>query len=387
MDFSFNEDQQLISETASTFLASVSDSAAVRAAMETPLGYDSNLWQRITGEMGWQLTHIPEQQNGLGLGYVEFCILHEQAGKHLLCAPFLSSTALAVSALLCASTQAAKSLLAENSLNNELLTLAYASNQRMLPSQDVVDSLGCSYVKNANGYQLNGTCHYVIDGHSAEKILVAARSDRNVALFVISADAIGLSRNRTPTMDQTRKLARLDLRDLEVEHDQCLVVDDGQVLSDTLALACIALAAEQTGVAERCLDLAVTYMGERKQFGRVIGGFQALKHKAADMLNKIEAARSATYYAACIADEFLSGGSLAGELHEAASIAKSYSCDAAFYCAGSSLQLHGGVGFTWEYDVHLYFKRAKASQLAFGDSAWHRERIATLLLDNAGGAS
>lgn len=385
MDFSFNEDQQLIAETANTFLASVSGSAEVRTAMQTSAGYDHSVWQKITEEMGWHLTHIPEEQNGLGLGFVELCILHEQAGKYLLCAPFFSSTALAVNALRCAGSQAAQSILAEAAVSNQLLTLAYCSDQRMLPGQGVLDNLGCRFQKTESGYQLSGTCHYVVDGHSATTILVAARFENQVGLFAVSSSASGLSCVPTPTMDQTRKLARLDLVDVEVSLDQCLCIDDGEVLANTLSLACIALAAEQAGVAERSLDLAVTYMGERKQFGRVIGGFQSLKHKAADMLNKIEAARSAAYYAACVADEFLSQGGLADELHEAASIAKSYSCDAAFYCAGTSLQLHGGVGFTWEYDVHLYLKRAKASQLALGDSAWHRERLATVLLGPAGG--
>ena len=151
-------------------------------------------------------------------------------------------------------------------------------------------------------------------------------------------------------------------------------------MDQILALASIALAAEQMGVADKSLSLTVDYIAERQQFGRPVGGFQAVKHKAADMMNKAEAARSAVYYAACIADEFLIGKPLGGELLEAASIAKSYCCDAAFFNAGTALQLHGGVGVTWEYDVHLFLKRAKAAQVSFGDSVWHKERVAEIVL-------
>ncbi|NND82246.1 MAG: acyl-CoA dehydrogenase, partial [Gammaproteobacteria bacterium] len=263
-------------------------------------------------------------------------------------------------------------------------SLAYSGAGRI----SGVDAVTAQYEMQGAAAVLNGDYHYVIDGHTAEHLVVAARNAAgDLGLFVIDAGAEGVSRKLTPGMDQTRKLAKIDLRSVNVAEADILQQGEAasQTLKNVLSLAAIALAAEQVGVADKSLALTVDYIGERKQFGRAVGSFQAMKHKAADMMSKVEAARSALYYAACIADEFFSGNPMGAELYEAASVAKAYCCDAAFFNAGCAIQMHGGVGFTWEYDVHLYFKRAKAAQLAFGDSAWHREQIATQLLGAADG--
>lgn len=384
MDFSFNSDQKMIAEAAETYLSSISTSEAVRLAMDTERGFDALLWEQIGTEMGWPLTHIPEEYDGLGLGFVELCILHEKMGQNLLCAPFFSTVAQGVNALLVAGTteqkQAGLLAIAEGAAR---YAFAYSGGTRKV----ACDSVTASYTLTDEGAVLNGQYHYVIDGHTADFLVVAARQhgsvgDDAIALFTLPVDHPGISRRWTPSMDQTRKLASIELTDVTL-NTSAIMRDAGNAgphLNDILALSNICLAAEQLGVAEKSLILTVEYIKERTQFGRVVGSFQAMKHKAADMMTKVEAARSAVYYAACIADEFVQNRPLGQELQEAASIAKAYCCDAAFFNAGTAMQMHGGVGFTWEYDVHLYFKRAKAAQLSFGDSAWHKEKLAQILL-------
>jgi alkylation response protein AidB-like acyl-CoA dehydrogenase len=224
---------------------------------------------------------------------------------------------------------------------------------------------------------LSGAKRYVIDGHSADLLVVAARAEgsrgeEGVSLFLVPGDAPGLSRHALPTMDPTRRQAELRLEDVRVPVDARLGEEGAEwpALAKILDLATVALAAEQVGGAQRCLDMAVAYAVEREQFGRAIGSFQAIKHKCADMLLRVESARSAAYYAGCVAAEDRD------ELPMAASLAKAYCSEAFFHCAGQNIQIHGGVGFTWEYDPHLYFKRARATEQYLGEPSWHRERIA-----------
>ena len=386
MDFSFNQDQQMIAETAETFLVSQSSSERVRAAMATELGFDENLWAQITQDMGWQLTHIPQQYDGLGLGYVELCILFEHMGQNLLCAPFFSTIALGANALLVAGTDDQKAeAFAAIAAGESRYALAYSDGSRRWGCESVT----AEYQQLDDGViELNGEYSFVVDGHTADKLIVAARepgsSGRDgIGLFMLAGDSPEVARQWTPTMDQTRKLASIKLEGLRVAADSAMLDlgNAAQHLDNILALANIAQSAEQMGVADKSLRMSVDYISERKQFGRSVGSFQAIKHKAADMMTKAEAARSAVYYAACIADEFLADGPMGDQLLEAASIAKAYCCEAAFFNAGCALQLHGGVGFTWEYDVHLYFKRAKAAQVSFGDTAWHKERLAAMVLE------
>lgn len=247
--------------------------------------------------------------------------------------------------------------------------------------QGIVTAQGDDYV-------LNGTYRYVLDGHTAQLLIVAARSEgsegeQGISLFAIDSDTPGVKRTWLPTMDQTRKQAEIVFDNVRVSSSQLMGEENNAwpQLNKVLQLAAIAIAAEQVGGSQQVLDLTVEYTKERVQFGRPIAGFQAVKHQAADMMLRTEVARSAVYYAACVAEEALSGGLLADELGEAASVAKSYCSEGYFKNAGDALQLHGGVGFTWEYDVHLYFKRAKSSELFLGDAAYHREHVATLLLD------
>lgn len=385
MEFSFTEEQKMIRDTAQAFLAEVSSSNAIRSAMDTEQGFDPQIWQRICEEMYWQAIHIPEEYGGMGLGYVDLVVMLEQMGRYLLCSPFFSTVCLASNALIVAGTDEQKqqylTQICEGSLT---ATLAYTSKNGQWDAtavQGIVTAQGDDYV-------LNGTYRYVLDGHTAQLLIVAARSEgsegeQGISLFAIDSDTPGVKRTWLPTMDQTRKQAEIVFDNVRVSSSQLMGEENNAwpQLNKVLQLAAIAIAAEQVGGSQQVLDLTVEYTKERVQFGRPIAGFQAVKHQAAGMMLRTEVARSAVYYAACVAEEALSGGLLADELGEAASVAKSYCSEGYFKNAGDALQLHGGVGFTWEYDVHLYFKRAKSSELFLGDAAYHREHVATLLLD------
>lgn len=386
MDFSFSEEQQMIRDTAEAFLAEVSNSEAIRGAMATEQGFDTEVWQRITSQMYWQAIHIPEQYGGMGLGYVELAAMLEQMGRYLLCSPFYSTVCLATNALLIAGNEGQKAeyltQICEGSLT---ATLAYtgASGQWGAEAVEAIVS------REGDKFVLNGTLRYVPDGHTAGLIIIAARTAGSVAgsgisLFAVPADTAGLQRKWLPTMDQTRKQAEITLNNVTVPATALMGEEGGAwpQLEKVIQLATVAVAAEQMGGAQQVLDLTVEYTKERVQFGRPIAGFQAVKHKAANMMLKTEVSRSAVYYAACVAEEAMKGGSLAGELGEAASVAKAYCSDAYFQNSGDAIQLHGGVGFTWEYDVHLYFKRAKSSEIFLGNGAYHREKVAQLLLDS-----
>lgn len=385
MDFAFTEEQEMIRDTAAAFLAEVSSSEAVRTAMATESGYDPALWQRICGEMYWQAIHIPEAYGGLGLGYVELVAMMEQMGRYLLCSPYFSTVCLGANALLVAGNEEQKSQwLGEICAGQLTATLAFNGGSRSWAA----DSISASFHRDGDTFVLNGDYRYVVDGHTADLLIVAAREEgsigeQGVSLFLVPAESAGVNTQWLPTMDQGRKQAAINLASVRVQ-SASLMGECGQAwpsLSKILDLAAVALAAEQVGGCQQLLDMTVEYTSERVQFNRPIASFQAVKHKAADMMLKTEVARSAVYYAGCVAEEALKGGDLAAELPEAASVVKSYCSDAYFAVAGDSLQLFGGVGFTWEYDVHLYFKRAKSSEHMLGDACAHRERLAVALLD------
>lgn len=386
MDFALSDEQLMIQESAAGFLAKASDSAAVRAAMESER-YDGKLWRQIADELCWPALIIPEAHGGLGLGFVEQAILLEQMGRRLLGSPFLSSACVATPALLLGDNEALKARwLPELAAGSLTATLACSANSRagyLLPQ-------GVQATVEGDGWRLDGLCEAALDGAQADLLIVAARLavDQNagIGLFAVPANQAGISRYALPTLDQTRRLGQLTFEAVRVSADQCLHAPGTglRLLDTTLQLGAIALACEQTGGAQQCLDLTLAYLGERQQFGRPIASFQAIKHRCADLMLEIEGARSACYYAACVAHEVLTADGdrlIAGELGEASAIAKIHASEAFTHCAAESIQLHGGVGFTWEYDPHLYFKRARASEQLFGSPAQHRERLAHLILE------
>lgn len=376
----------MIRNTVADFLTVVSDSAAVRQAMESDSGYDVGLWQNICTDMYWQAMSIPEQYGGLGLGQVELAIVQEQIGRRLLCSPFFSTVCLAANALIVAGSEAQKTQYLSQIAGGEITaTLGWMSRTAdwgtvALPANHVA----ASWRRNENGYLLNGELCYVVDGHSSDLLVIAAREEHTqsadgISLFICPADLAGIQCDLLPTLDQTRRLASIHFNNVQLPVNASF--GDSDALEKTLNLARIALAAEQLGGCRQVLDMAVDYSKERLQFNRPIAAFQAIKHKAADMMLQAESSCSAVYYAACIADEALQGGTLGEELEEAASIAKACCSDAYFSNAANALQIFGGVGFTWEYDIHLYFKRARATEAFLGNADLHREKIATLILD------
>jgi len=390
MEFKFTEEQEMIRDTAAAFLAEVSTSEAVRAAMATEAGYSSELWTRICEEMFWQAIHIPEEYGGMGLGYVELVAMLEQMGTHLLCSPFYSTVCLGANALLVAGSEEQKAQYLPEIVAGATATLAYTG----VSGRWGADGIDVTCAAEGEGFVLNGSYRFVADGHTAQLLVVAARAEgslgeEGVSLFVLPADTDGISREWLPTMDQTRKQAQLTFDNVRVDAS-ALMGDSGQAwpqLEKVIDLATVAIAADQVGGSQQTLDSTVEYLQERVQFGRVIASYQAVKHKCADMMVKVEAARSAVYYAACIADEALQGGTLGAELPEAASVAKAWCSDSYFFNAGTGIQLFGGVGFTEEYDIQLYFKRAKSTETFLGDGAYHRERLACRLLDDGEAAA
>jgi len=369
MNFGFSEEQDELRRMVRRFLEEKSPETEVRRLMATSEGYDEAVWRQMADQLGLQAMIIPEAFGGAGFGYVELLVVLEEMGAALLCAPYFSTVALATNALLSSSDELAmKQWLPAIASGETIATLALTEDSGRWD----LDSVTTAATKVDGGWTLQGHKSFVIDGHTASLILVAARSDAGLSLFAVDAGAAGLTATPLATMDQTRKQARLEFDGTPAT----LVGREGEAaggLERTLQLACIALAAEQVGGAQRVLDNAVDYAKNRIQFGRPIGSFQAIKHKCADMLLEVESAKSAAYYGAWAAstDD--------ADLPIAASLAKSYCSEAYFHCAGENIQIHGGIGFTWEHHAHLYFKRAKSSELLLGDPEYHRELLAQRL--------
>jgi alkylation response protein AidB-like acyl-CoA dehydrogenase len=366
MNFAFSEEQEELRSAVRRFLQEKSPETEVRRLMETEDGYDPAVWSQMADQLGLQSLTIPEEYGGSGFSYVELIVILEEMGSALLCAPYFSTVALAANALLTSGDETAKKELLPGLASGETIgTLAITEDNGRWDFEGIATQA----TESKGAWTLDGHKSYVLDGHLAKLILVAARTPAGLSLFAVEGDAAGLTKTSLPTMDQTRKQARLVFESTPAR----LVGTDGGAadgLTKTLDLAAVALAAEQVGGAQHCLDSSVDYAKNRIQFGRPIGSFQAIKHKCADMLLEVESAKSAAYYAGWAAAED------SDELPVVASLAKSYCSEAYFHAAAENIQIHGGIGFTWEHDAHLYFKRAKSSELLFGDPAYHRELLA-----------
>ena len=334
--------------------------------METDEGYDPAVWKQMGEQLGLQGLIVPEEFGGSGYSYVELGVVLEEMGRALLCAPYFSTVVLAGNALLHSGDDAAKKDYLPGIASGETIaTLAFTEPSGKWDEAGIT----MEAMKKGDGWVLNGTKSFVLDGATASLILVAARTGKGVSLFGVEGDASGLTRTALSTMDQTRKQAKLEFNGTPAR----LIGTEGdgwKTLSTVLDLAAVALAAEQVGGAQKVLDMSVEYAKVRIQFGRPIGSFQAIKHKCADMLLEVESAKSAAYYAGWAAAEDND------ELPVVASLAKSYCSEAYFHATAENIQIHGGIGFTWEHPAHLYFKRAKSSELLFGDPTYHRELLA-----------
>ena len=374
MKFSFTDEQSMLRDTAEAFLASVSDNTSVRSAMQSPLGFDQACWQRVCSEMYWQGILVPESCDGLSLGVVEMAIAFEQLGRRLTPSPLYAS-ALGVVALRSLDESARQQALLKNVAEGQVIALAHTS------ARGNWDTIDVQAQKAADGWILTGEARFVSCGHGAQTLLVVADNGGQESLFAVDAATRGVTLSKTPTMDQTRPMASLHLDSVALDEDAMLSESWGASRRTTLDIGRIFVGADQVGCAQESLDSSVAYVSERVQFGRTIASYQAIKHKAADMMLKVESARSLLYFAACIADEWLVGDASDADLAEAASMLSSCAGEAAFFCAGTGIQLHGGVGITEEYDIQLYFKRARSTESYLGRPDEHREAIAKLLLD------
>jgi alkylation response protein AidB-like acyl-CoA dehydrogenase len=369
MNFAFSEEQEELRRITRQFLESKSPETEVRRLMDTTEGYDPAVWSQMANELGLQSLVIPEEYGGQGFTYVELTVVLEEMGRALLAAPFYATVALATNAILHSGDEAAKKDLLPGIASGETIaTLAITEPNGRWD----LSGIEATATKAGDGWTIDGTKMFVLDGHVANVIIVAARTGDGISLFKVDGDAEGLTRTPLATMDQTRKQAKLEFSGVPAT----LIGEEGaggDVLGRVLDLAAVALAAEQVGGAQKVLDMSVQYAKDRVQFGRPIGSFQAIKHKCADMLLEVESAKSAAYYAAWCAAE------LNDELPEVACLAKAYCSEAYFHAAAENIQIHGGIGFTWEHPAHLYFKRAKSSELLFGDPTYHRELLAQRL--------
>ncbi len=368
MRFSFSDEQEEFRRVLRRFLEDRSPPGEVRRLMETPEGFDRDVWAELSSELGLPGVQVPEEYGGQGFGFAELGIALEETGRALLCAPYFGSIALAANAILNAATETRKKELLPGIASGEVIaTLALSEPEGRWHAAGV--SLAAT--RADGGFRLDGVKSYVLDGHTADLVVVVARTpgssgEQGITFFTVPGDAPGLERRLLSTLDSTRKQARLEFSGVRAEPLGELDAG-GPALARTLDLAAIALANEMVGGAQKVLEMAVDYAKKRVQFGRPIGSFQAIKHKCADMLLEVELAKSAAYYAAAAADED------DAELPALAALAKSLASDAFRQAAAENIQIHGGVGFTWEYDAQLYFKRAKGSEVFLGDPAHHRE--------------
>src|SRR5215469_1176613 len=377
MDIGFTEEQELLRETARRFLESECDTQFVRRRMAEPEAVTDEFWRKLA-EQGWLGIIYPEEASGSGLGLVDLVVLMEEMGHAVMPGPFLSTVLLGGAAIAEAGSPAqCREWLARIAAGNAKAALAWTEpNLRW-------DAAGIAMpAREAGGrYILSGTKLFVGDANLADVAIVAARSrdgstmEDGISLFLVPKDTPGVTVTVMPTIDETRKLCEVRLDNVALPANALL----GEIhrgwapLSRVIARATVALAAEMCGGAQRVLDMTVAYAKIRIAFGKPIGSYQGVKHQAADMLVALENAKSLTYYAAWAFDQGLDEAPLA------VSMAKAAASDMARKVAGTGIQLHGGIGMTWEHDLQLYFKRAKASEVAFGDAAWHRERVARLM--------
>lgn len=380
MNFIFDEQQTQLQEIARRVLAEHSGPAQVRAAMASESGFDVDVWKQLAGELGWGGIAVPENYGGLGLGQLEIAIVQQEMGRRLFASPFLASIGLAIPALLAAADDTQQAELISALAAGERIAALACTGERGRPGLDGVEAV---LTRGVDGnFRLSGSASFVVFGHVADIFIVAARrpgsvGDDGISLLALPRSTRGIAVEKLQMLDLTRPCARLSFDAVDVPAKALLGEPEhaGAALRRVLAIGAIAIAAEQVGGAERCLEFTVEYAKQREQFGRPIGSFQAVKHKLADMMVLVEAAKSAVYYAACAADEDDM------QLQEAAAVAKSFCADAFNRCAGAAIQLHGGIGITWEHEAHLYFKRARASSNLLGDIRHQREQIARGLFD------
>jgi alkylation response protein AidB-like acyl-CoA dehydrogenase len=376
MDFGFSEEQDMLRKLAHDFLAKESPMPTVRRMMEDDLGYSVETWRKMA-ELGWMGLVFPQDVGGAGLRILDLAVVLEEMGRALMPGPFFSTVLLGGLSVLEGGNDAQKTRYLAPLIAGELkATLAVPEAGGAWDTAAVATTA----TADAGGFLLNGTKRFVPDAHVADLILVAARTESSkgeegISLFALDVPKEGVSVTTLDTLDQTRKLCDVKLDQVRVGPESLLGARGAgwAILQHVIDRAKVGLCAEMCGGAERVLEMSVEYAKVRVQFDRPIGSFQAIQHKCANMLSLVESAKVATYYAAWAVSNDAPEASLA------AAMAKSYASDAYRVLTGEAIQIHGGIGFTWEHDLQLYFRRAKASELTFGDATFHRVRVAELM--------
>ena len=375
MDFGFSDDQEALRQSAREVLADKAGPAAYRKAMATKTGTDDALWKTIT-DLGWAGVAIDEQHGGLGLGLIELVILMEETGRALAPVPFFSTVAFAGQLLEQAPAGARRDADLSAIASGACATAALGQKDGRF------DAAGVSVkaARTDDGWTFSGTASLVPDAHLADFIVFVARTARSrnpeegLSLFVIPTTALKSKPKPQPSLDGTRRLADVRFGGVSVPAESLLAEDAWPLVARALDRAAVLLAAEAVGVATAQLERAVAHAKERTQFDRPIGSFQAISHKCADMLLVTETARSHVYFAAWALEEG------APDARLAAATAKAAASDAARIVANDSIQVHGGIGFTWEHDMHLFYRRAKFCELFLGDASAWRERVTAALV-------
>ena len=376
MDFGFSEEQEMLRKSARDFLAAESPMTYVRRMMEDDRGFTDAQWKQMA-ELGWMGLILPEQYGGAGGDFVDMVVVLEEMGRAVLPGPFFATVVLGGVALLEGGSDGQKaSFLPKIAAGDLRVTLAQLEPNARWDAEGIE----LQARKDGGGYRLAGTKLFVPDAHTADVIIVAGREPgskgaEGVTLFLVDAGASGVKSTLLKTMDQTRKLCEVVLEDVRVPADRVLGQPGAgwKLLDRVVDRGKVGLCAEMCGGAQKVLEMSVEYAKVREQFGRPIGSFQAIQHKCANMLVEVESSKSATYYAAwAVANDV-------PEAPLAAAMAKAYCSDAYRHTAGEGIQIHGGIGFTWEHDMHIYFKRAKSSEVTFGDATWNREIVAQLI--------
>jgi alkylation response protein AidB-like acyl-CoA dehydrogenase len=383
MDFGFSEEQEMLRQSARQFLETECAMTYVRKMMEDDRGYAEDQWKKMA-ELGWLGLIIPEEFGGSSLNMVDLIVVLEEMGRVVMPGPFYATVILGATSLILGGTKAQQQQylpkIADGSLK---ATLAQVEESGRWDAPGIM----MPATKTASGFDLSGTKLFVHDAHNADLLIVPARTsgkgEKGITLFLVDAKAPGVKVTLLKTMDQTRKLCEVNFDKVVVGKDAVLgkVGAGWSMLDRVVDRAKVAMCGEMCGGAQKVLEMSVEYAKVREQFGRPIGSFQAIQHKCANMMVQVESSKSATYYAAwAVANDV-------PEAHLAACMAKAYCSDAYRMVSGEGIQIHGGIGFTWEHDMHIYFKRAKGSEVTFGDATWNRELVAQVVLDQPEGAA
>jgi alkylation response protein AidB-like acyl-CoA dehydrogenase len=375
LDFGFSEEQEMLRDAAKRFLADNCPTTFVRKTMADATAHDKDFWKKLV-ELGWPGLLIPEQFGGQGGSFLDMTVVIEEAGKALLPGPFFTSALLGATLLLeGGSDQQKKDILPRMASGEFIGTLALAEASGRFDA----DGIQLKATKSGNEYTISGEKFFVPDAHVANGMATAVRTsgsgEKGITILTVPTNTKGVTITQLKTVDMTRRLCHVKFDNVKVSGTLGKEGEGWPILRRVLDVATAALSAEMVGTAQKALDMSVDYAKTRVQFGKPIGSFQAVKHKCVDMMVAVENARSLTYYACWAVDE------KNAEAATAVPMAKAYASDMAKNVTSEAIQVHGGIGFTWEHDMHLFHRRALAGEANFGNAPVHRENVARALLD------